>query len=656
MQRVSYRSKFWLSALCISVCGISLSAFAGSNVDKNILEVPIVSAKPSAKVSASLQSVLASKLQCARQNPVVATVQLNQVPDSFKSTLEGLGIHVLGVSKTYHLASVELNCASQLNALTKLPEVLYVSKSSSGSSNQGEAPSYSIHTLNVSQVIKQLPNLTGKGIRIGVISTSFAHSSGVRGADTTPARCQSGILRNAKDQLTGDLPAQVELRNDGCSTGNTGADSDEGAAMAEIVHDIAPGAAISFHEAGASQVTFAQAINDLCKPRSLGGAGANIVVDDMSFYDEPYFQPGIVTKAVENCVHHGVMYFSSAGNDYNHSYTFSYDDINPNKQDSHPSNGDKIIYGNDFQKWPNGSAFLPITVPAGSHFRVDLQWNQPFISFQKVKRNFPLSDFDLYIMAKDPKTHQMKTLYSSQDRQGKGFYNNPNELVLYSNDSKQTKTVYLVVNHWSGNAKVLAQNSNVPVKLNLRFPDSSDDVKIGLPYNAASMYGHVFAPGLISVAAMPWYGSMPYYYSQQQAFPEDFSSKGAFIHREYFNVAGSYQPSFQSVPTITGTDGDDTTFFGNDIPASKDAPGEPDGLPNFFGTSAAAPAVAAVAALLKQYAGPYVPNAFIRRAMVSTARDVVAGRASKGWDPITGAGEVDAQAALRYLKKELGRE
>ena len=78
--------------------------------------------------------------------------------------------------------------------------------------------------------------------------------------------------------------------------------------MAQIVHDIAPGAKILFATAEGGMNTFAANI------RELATAGADIIVDDVSYFAEPFYQDGPIAKAVNDVRAAGVDYFSSAAN------------------------------------------------------------------------------------------------------------------------------------------------------------------------------------------------------------------------------------------------------------------------------------------------------------------------------------------------------
>ena len=89
---------------------------------------------------------------------------------------------------------------------------------------------------------------------------------------------------------------------------------DEGRAMMQIVHDVAPGASLAFYTAENSEADFASGIVKLAAPVASGGAGAKIVVDDVGYFDEPFFQDGLVAQAITQVVAQGVAYFSSAGN------------------------------------------------------------------------------------------------------------------------------------------------------------------------------------------------------------------------------------------------------------------------------------------------------------------------------------------------------
>ena len=73
--------------------------------------------------------------------------------------------------------------------------------------------------------------------------------------------------------------------------------------MAQIVHDVAPGARILFHTGTGGEAEMATAI------RALQTAGANIIAIDLGYPLEPFFQDGVVAQAVDEVAAKGVTFF-----------------------------------------------------------------------------------------------------------------------------------------------------------------------------------------------------------------------------------------------------------------------------------------------------------------------------------------------------------
>ncbi len=84
--------------------------------------------------------------------------------------------------------------------------------------------------------------------------------------------------------------------------------------MAQIVHDVAPGGKLAFATAFTpAKLGFAENIKALAKS---SGAGADVIADDVFYFEEPFFQEGPVAVAVSEVTEDdGVTYFSAAGND-----------------------------------------------------------------------------------------------------------------------------------------------------------------------------------------------------------------------------------------------------------------------------------------------------------------------------------------------------
>ena len=125
----------------------------------------------------------------------------------------------------------------------------------------------------------------GTGIGIGVIS--------------------NGVRSLADRQASGDLPARVTVL-----PGQEGR-GDEGTALLEIVHDLAPKAELYFATGQGGQARMAENIEALCE------AGANVIVDDIGYTVEAAFQDDIVAQGVNAAVAGGCDFFTAGGNDGN---------------------------------------------------------------------------------------------------------------------------------------------------------------------------------------------------------------------------------------------------------------------------------------------------------------------------------------------------
>ncbi len=142
-----------------------------------------------------------------------------------------------------------------------------------------------------SDTFRTAEGVDGTGVKVGVISTSVNQVDG-------------GL---AQSEATGDVAPNVQVLEDDLAGGG----SDEGRAMLEIVHHIAPGASEAFHSGFNGAQDMANGIQELV------GVGARAITDDITYFDEPMFNDGVIAQAAESAVAQGVLYTTSAGNNSN---------------------------------------------------------------------------------------------------------------------------------------------------------------------------------------------------------------------------------------------------------------------------------------------------------------------------------------------------
>ena len=543
---------------------------------------------------AEFHSLEASKTE----QPSSANAALLQVEDSlvavdlFSSTDSASLMNDLSDLGIQEMTSFERVVSARipwevLPAVAKLDSVQFASAVVEPIANVGLTTSQADVALNADDA-RATFGVDGTGITIGVLSDSFDSLNGY-----------------ATDISTGDLPAGVNVLSD------IGNGSDEGRAMAQLIFDVAPGADLAFHTAFAGVADFAQGIIDLAN------AGSDVIVDDVIYFAEPMFQDGIIAQAIETVVASGVSYFSSAGNNGRDSYESAFVDSGTELTIGGQSQG--VLH--DFDPGAGVDFRQSLTIPTGASVSLSFQWDQPYFSAGGAGA---ASDYDIYLVADN------SIVASSIDNNIGG---DPVEILSFENDGQfGTSQFDLLISRFSGpDAGVLKY---------VRFDSGNISVD---EYDTASptSYGHANAAGAQSVGAA-FFGQTPEF-GQDPALLESFSSAGGIPI--LFDSTGNplAVPDVRANPAIVAPDGTNTTFFGFDIGS------DPDSFPNFFGTSAAAPHAAAVAALVLE-ADPSLTPSELYGLMQSTAADMGA----PGFDFETGFGLIDAFDAVAAASFDLG--
>ncbi|MFL5833804.1 MAG: S8 family serine peptidase [Solirubrobacterales bacterium] len=466
---------------------------------------------------------------------------------------------------------------------------------------------------------RQAFELRGSGVTVGVLSDSY---------DTAKLGSEPTATDALDDVLSGDLPGPagscsdqqlpVRVLDEG-----PGGQSDEGRAMLQIVHDLAPHADLAFATAFESEESFAQNIERLARPVSEGGAGAEVIADDVSWFEEPFFQDGPIAVAIDRVSDEGVSYFSAAGNDslFDSSGREIASWEAPSFRDSlgcpeavAKKSGFNGFHCMDFNPGATTDQTFGITVGPKQVLTLDLQWAEPWDGV--------LTDLDAFLLSAGGQL----LATSSSNNAGPTGTQRPVEILQWENEASSAKTVQLAINRFSGISPrlkfILLQNgSGVSAT---EYPQSSGEDVVG-----PAVFGHAGSESAIAIAAAPFNNS---------AKIEPYSSRGPVTHL-FGPVTGSTPalplglPKVIPKPDLAATDCGATTFFA--FPSS--------GTWRFCGTSAAAPHAAAIAALVRQ-AKPSLPAQQVRSALTDTAAPVGTFPAEAA-----GAGMVDAFAAIASL-------
>ncbi len=432
----------------------------------------------------------------------------------------------------------------------------------------------------------------------------IVHGWGIDGTGVIVGVISGGAESLQAEQNAGRLQAGISLLDN-----NPGA-GDEGTAMLEIVHSLAPGALLVFAAAPDTEAGMAAIIS------RLQDEGCNIIVDDVNYPNEPAFQDGIIAQSVNAFSAAGGLYLSSAANGGN---------FDSNRLDGFPApagprptlgvwEGDYVNSGilHSF----GTSVVNALTYKEASSPGIALQWSDPWAS--------SCNDYDLFIL--DPVTYAVQA--ASTNIQGCLSGDDPMEFIP-DNPVVTTGSLIAIVNQLPGTS----------TPRYLRVDTFGGSLQYG---SAGSVFGHNATASAYTVAAVDvTMASGPDGRFRDNLRPEPFSSDGP--RRMFYDQRGAPHTPGCFLAACKG---------GQVLPKVDFAAADNvetgvmlDGQTNFRGTSAAAAHAAGIAALIKS-ADVSLTAEDIAGAMTATALPITSYGAYQYQPGSVGAGVVMANLAV----------
>eukprot|EP00276_Gloeochaete_wittrockiana_P003079 CAMPEP_0184660956 /NCGR_PEP_ID=MMETSP0308-20130426/36262_1 /TAXON_ID=38269 /ORGANISM="Gloeochaete witrockiana, Strain SAG 46.84" /LENGTH=640 /DNA_ID=CAMNT_0027101921 /DNA_START=151 /DNA_END=2073 /DNA_ORIENTATION=+ len=493
--------------------------------------------------------------------------------------------------------------------------------------HNGRVPSEPlISSLNAAQLHSRYK---GKGQTVAVISESFDW--------------QDGAKHDIED---GNLPGEsnaVVVVSDGMG-------ADEGRAMMQVVHSLAPEARLCFLSTLMSSARLAQAIFRLPLPP----CAATIIVADTALPSSPYHDD-VIDAAVDYVVNkHNVLHFSAANNGRNNNF-----DIKANfvaASDARvPSFLKEIPQQKEWHYFGQAHDFL---LPMANAPSYRLYWNDPRLDSVE-------NDLDLYIF-----NSSFSVVASSLDDNVQTGM--PSESIhLFPSLLPSSSLYYAAIGRSSSRSSTMRSSSQeagpssssfqrktrgaIPAQAasdsissdpakkasDLRFAISS----VLVPRSGRDSYGptvreeDVSATGFGIQSGARQTITIGAHRPDNWRLPQHYSSLGPVLR--YFDSKGSLispEGEVRLKPEFTAPDCAPNSFFsaGSDIRQS--------GWPVFCGSSASVPAVAGIAALLREK-NPTLTRDQIVHLLRASGRSELLGR----WTRQGGFGAVDADSAFRLL-------